>query len=97
MDWDWGENESRDAFLKGSETTLGEAVAALLAMDPFPREAWLQISPARARALLTYSSDEEEEGIRKTHFAGRGKTPDGIVLDANLYRGLSEIAKALSG
>lgn len=69
--------------------SLVDALAEVLAMDPLPKEIWLQVAPTRAEARLTYSDAE----VR--HFIGKGKTPSGIVLDASIYRGIHQIAAAM--
>jgi hypothetical protein len=92
-----GDKTQAAMHLKADGRSFVDGLAALLAMDPFPKEAWLQISPARLSGVLTYSAAEEEDGFKRELFVGRGKTPPGIVLDANLYVGLKEIAKAMKG
>ena len=89
-----GERTKAAMRLKDDTGTLVDALASVLAMDRVPKEIWLQISPGRSVAILSYSSNDD---LVERHFAGTGKTPPGIVLDANLYRGLNEIAKALKG
>jgi hypothetical protein len=78
--------------------TFGEAVAALLAMDKLPAEIWLQVSPTRQHASITYTDGGD---YALSEFTVDGKPAptriSGMHVSVSLFEGLNLIVEAMGG
>ena len=82
------------------ESTLVDALTAILSMDTLPREVWLQADRSRNRVVITYSDAGAPVGFSESAFTKGGKFPptvSGLQTHMAMYKGLHAISKALKG
>jgi hypothetical protein len=89
-------SDTRKCLFTG-KATFGEALAAILAMPKLPK-VWLQVSPTRNHASITYPGGRDR-GVSEFTIDGKPANAriTGMHVSATIFEGLHLIAEAIGG